>query len=300
MTLTVVILTKNEECHITRALTSVAPFAERIFVIDSGSTDRTVELAIGAGAEVLENPWVNHAVQVNWALDHLPADTDWVLRLDADEVVTAELAREIREELDDVPEYIAGIYVSRRMAFLRKPIRYGGVFPVRLVRLFRYGKGRCENRWMDEHVTVEGKTTEFYGEILDDSLNSLTLWVEKHNSYASREVVDILNKECRFLPYESIADLRGGQQAGIKRWLKEHAYTRLPGGLRAFLYFFYRYVVRLGFLDGKEGAAFHVLQGFWYRFLVDAKLFEVRKYMKDNDADAVTAIDKVLGIKVRT
>lgn len=295
---TVLILTKNEERHIARALGSVSNTADRVFVVDSGSTDRTVEIAEAAGATVLKNPWVNYATQFNWALDQLPGDTEWVLRLDADEVVTEPLAEEIQARLMSLPPETHGVYVSRRMNFLSRPIRWGGVFPVRVLRLFRRGKGRCENRWMDEHILVDGKTVEFRGEIVDDNLNSLTWWTEKHNAYASREVIDLLNLEFGFMPHETVADLRGGKQAGVKRWLKERVYASLPGGSRAFLYFFYRYVIRLGLLDGKEGAAFHVLQGFWYRYLVDMKLLEVRNYMKTHRVDAVTAIERVLGISV--
>lgn len=174
----------------------------------------------------------------------------------------------------------------------------GGVFPVRVLRLFRLGRGRFENRWMDEHILVEGETVGFDGEIVDDNLNSLTWWTEKHNAYASREVVDLLNLEYGFMAHETVADLRSGQQAGLKRWIKENVYTRLPGGGRAFLYFLYRYVVRLGFLDGREGTAFHFLQGFWYRYLVDMKLFEVKAYMRRTNVDAVTAIRDVLGVDV--
>jgi hypothetical protein len=151
---------------------------------------------------------------------------------------------------------------------------------------------------MDEHIIVDGETAEFSGEIIDDNLNSLSWWTEKHNAYASREVVDILNLEYGFIPYETVANLKGGQQAGVKRWIKENVYARLPGGFRAFAYFFYRYFVRLGFLDGKEGTAFHVLQGFWYRYLVDMKLHEVKSLMKNSNVDVVTAINDVLGINV--
>lgn len=296
--LTVVILTKNEERHIARALGSVAGIADRCVVVDSGSTDRTLDIARDAGAKILENPWINHATQFNWALDQLPADTGWVLRLDADEIVTADLAEEIRAKLPGFGAEIQGVHVSRRMTFLGRPIRWGGLFPVRVLRLFRHGHGRCENRWMDEHILVDGKTADFRGEIVDDNRNSLTWWTEKHNGYASREVVDLLNLEYGFLTHESIANLRGGKQAGVKRWVKEKIYARLPSGLRAFAYFSYRYVLRLGFLDGKEGTAFHVLQGFWYRYLVDMKLHEVKAHMRDNDVDAVTAIRDVLGIEV--
>lgn len=248
---------------------------------------------------MLQNPWINYASQFNWALDQLPEGTEWVLRLDADEIVTEALAAEIRVKLPSMSLETQGVYVSRRMHFLGRRINWGGLFPVRVLRLFRHGHGHCENRWMDEHILVDGDIADFSGEIVDDNLNSLTWWTEKHNSYASREVVDMLNQEYGFMPQETVANLRGGQQAGVKRWIKEHVYARLPGGLRAFVYFFYRYVIRLGFLDGKEGTAFHVLQGFWYRYLVDMKLHEVKTHMKQQNVDVITAIRNVLGIEVQ-
>lgn len=299
MTLTVVILARNEERHLARAIGSVADIADRVFVIDSGSTDSTVDLARAAGAEVLSNPWAGYATQFNWALAHLPAETDWVLRLDADEVVSDALAREISARLDGLAPSVGGISVLRRMTFLGRPIRWGGVFPIRIVRLFRHGRGRCENRWMDEHILVEGEIVGFDGELVDDNLNSLGWWIDKHNAYASREVVDLLNLEYGFLPRDTVADLRGGQQAGIKRWIKERLYARLPAGTRAFVYFLYRFVLRLGVLDGKEGRAFHVLQGFWYRYLVDMKLHEVKTHMRRQGLDAPTAIREVLGIDLK-
>ncbi len=298
MTLTVVILTKNEERHIERALACVALIADRCVVVDSGSTDQTVEIATSKGASVLTHKFITQAQQFDWALDQLPNDTEWVLRLDADEFLTEALVAEIREGLAALPAETQGVFVSRRMHFLGRSIEWGGVFPVRVLRLFRHGRGHCENRWMDEHIIVEGQTAEFSGEIIDDNLNSLTWWTEKHNSYASREVVDILNQEYGFMPQETVASLSGGQQAGVKRWIKENVYARLPSGFRALAYFFYRYFVRLGFLDGKEGTAFHVLQGFWYRYLVDMKLHEVRSYMKNSNVNVVTAINNVLGIDV--
>ena len=298
MTLTVVILTKNEERHITRALASVASIADRYVVVDSGSTDGTVALAEAHGAKVSENPWINYATQFNWALDQLPDDTEWVLRLDADEIVTEALVQQIKEALSKLGPDTKGIYVSRRMHFLGRRIAWGGLFPIRVLRVFRHGAGRCEDRWMDEHILVDGATADLSGEIIDDNLNSLTWWTEKHNAYASREVVDLLNLEYGFMAHETVADIRSGQQAGVKRWLKEKVYARLPGGLRAFVYFLYRYVVRLGFLDGKEGTAFHVLQGFWYRYLVDMKLHETKTYMRKHDASVDVAIRDVLGIEI--
>jgi glycosyltransferase involved in cell wall biosynthesis len=296
MTLTVVILTKNEELHIERAMASVAGIAHRCIVVDSGSTDATIALAKSCGADILENKWVNYATQFNWALDQLGPETQWVLRLDADEIVTNELAAEITARLPTLAPDIAGVYVSRRMAFLGKYIKWGGLFPLRVMRLFRHGQGRCENRWMDEHIIASGPAADFVGEIIDDNRNSLGWWTEKHNAYASREVVDLLSLEYGLEQTDSVANVGQRSQASVKRWMKENVYARLPAGLRAFVYFLYRYIVRLGFLDGKEGTAFHVLQGLWYRYLVDMKLHEVKSFMKKTGAGPKDAIRSVLGI----
>lgn len=295
--LTVVILTRDEERHIARCMGSVAAIASRVVVVDSGSTDRTLEIAKSLGAEVMFHAWRNYATQLNWALEQLPKDTNWVMRLDADEVVSPELAAQIADTLPNLGPEIEGVTMGRRMAFMGRPIRHGGVFPVQVLRIFRHGKGRCEDRWMDEHIKVSGPVVDLPGEMLDDNLNSLTWWTEKHNGYASREVVDLLNLEYGFMAQDTVAGLGKGQ-AGAKRWLKEVVYSRLPGGLRAFVYFFYRYLLRGGFLDGREGLAFHVLQGFWYRFLVDAKLAEVRSILRETNISPEAALLRATGIDV--
>lgn len=152
--------------------------------------------------------------------------------------------------------------------------------------------------WMSEHIKVAGPSADFRGELIDDNLNSLSWWTEKHNRYASREAVDLLNLEYGFMPHDSVASLRGRSQAGVTRWLKESVYARLPGGFRALAYFLYRYVLRLGFLDGRAGFAFHFLQGFWSRYLVDAKVAEVRRYMREEGVEVRVAIERVLGVRV--
>ncbi|MDP5084677.1 MAG: glycosyltransferase family 2 protein [Yoonia sp.] len=291
--LTVIILTKNEARHIGRAIASVQEIAARIIVVDSGSVDGTATIAKAAGAEVMHHPWVNHATQFNWALDQIKDDAGWVLRLDADELVTPALAAQIKAGLPDV----AGLFIGRRIKFMGQMVRHGGVFPVRIIRLFRNGKGRCEPRWMDEHIVVDGPTAHLAGEIIDDNRNPLDWWVAKHNTYASREVVDVLNHAFGFLPQAAALQGKGGTAA--KRWIKLHVYRRLPSGLRAGAYFLYRYVLRLGFLDGPQARAFHVLQGFWYRYLVDAKLAEVRRHMAQTGATPEEAIRALLGIDVR-
>ena len=298
MKLVAVILTLNEEQHLPRCLASLTDVVDEVLIVDCFSTDGTVRIAQKYGAHLVQREWLNYATQFNWALTQLNEDVDWVLRIDADEILTPSLVDEISDRLSEVDAKVDGVYCGRRMTFQGCLIRHGGVFPIRVLRLFRYGRGECENRWMDEHIKVAGSTVDFQGELIDDNLNSITWWTDKHNSYASRETVDLLNLEYGFMPHDSVAALSLRSQAGMKRWIKESIYARLPGGFRAFVYFFYRYVIRLGFLDGQAGASFHFLQGFWYRYLVDVKVAEVKRYMRDHDCDVVTAIKRVLEIQV--
>lgn len=298
MKLVAVVLTLNEAKHLSRCLVSIAGVADRVLVVDAMSTDDTLKIARQHGAKVIQHPWVNYATQFNWALTQLDEGTEWVLRIDADEYLTPDLISEIQQRLPGVNSEVSGIFCGRRMTFQGRLIRYGGVFPIRVLRIFRYRQGACENRWMDEHIKVDGKTIDFKNELIDDNLGSLTWWTDKHNNYASREAVDLLNLEYGFMPHDSVARLTGGSEAGTKRWLKERVYARLPRGFRSFTYFFYRYVLRLGFLDGRAGTSFHFLQGFWYRYLVDAKVEEVERYMKVHGCDVKKAVQQVLNIEV--
>ena len=298
MKLVAIILTLNESQHLPRCLASLEGVVDHVLVVDSFSVDQTGPIAKSHGAQFVQHAFVNYASQFNWALTQLDKETHWVFRIDADEYLTPELAVEIRDRLSSLDLEVDGVFCGRRMIFQGRLIRFGGLSHVRVLRLFRYGRGRCENRWMDEHIKVAGPTKNFRGTLIDDNLNSLTWWTNKHNRYASREAVDLLNLEYRFLPIDSVASLSDGSQASFKRWIKERVYARLPAGFRAFTYFFYRYVIRLGFLDGHAGAAFHVLQGFWYRYLVDAKVAEVERYMREHRCDVVEAIAAVLDIQL--
>lgn len=299
MKLSVIVLTKNEEIHLERCLSSVNRLAQEIVVVDCGSTDCTVDIAKRYGAKVVCNMWVNYASQFKYGVAEVSRDCDWIMRLDADEYLTERLQNSVREFLRNSPQKVHGAYFPRRMAFLGKQVKYGGIFPAHMLRLFRTGRGEIEDRWMDEHIKVEGKTVMLEGELIDDNLNSLTWWTDKHNKYASREAVDLLNLEYGFMKHDSVASAKGDSQAGLKRWIKEEIYSRLPTGFRALAYFLYRYVVRLGFLDGKEGTMFHFLQGFWYRYLVDCKVFEVKKYMNTHQVDVKIAIKAVLDIEIK-
>jgi glycosyltransferase involved in cell wall biosynthesis len=295
--ITAIILTLNEERHLARCIGSLRSVATQVVVVDSFSTDRTVEIAKQLGAIVLQHEWSTHAKQFNWAIQQV-TDAQWILRIDADEYLTSALAEEIRQQLPLFPADVNGVFIGRRMAFQRRLIQHGGVFPIQVLRLFRHGRGQCEDRWMDEHIKVDGKTLSLRGEIVDDNLQSLSWWTDKHNRYSSLEALDLLNVRYRFLPHDSVGKLALHDRTSLKRWVKEHVYVRLPGGLRALAYFLYRYLFRLGFLDGREGAEFHFLQAFWYRYLVDAKINEVEKFMQSEHVDIRDAVRAVLGIRI--
>lgn len=280
--LTVIILTYNESRHLPRALKSVRDFAREVFVIDSFSTDDTVELARGVGAQVLQHPFKNYAQQFEWALENAPISSDWIMRLDADEIIEDDLVQEIIATLPTLATEVTGINLNRKTIFQGRFIRHGGRYPLMMLRIWRRGKAHIEDRWMDEHMYLTGGTEiTLKGGFADHNLNDLTFFTAKHNSYASREALDVLNS--RHHLFEMPVALTGkstAKQAKIKRFLKEGVYNKIPFEISAFAYFFLRYVIQLGFLDGREGLTYHVLQGFWYRFLVGAKLREMEKAIR--------------------
>ena len=301
MGLTVIILTYNEELHLARCIKSAARLTPNIVVVDCFSTDQTVEIAKAAGATVIQRAWDgSHSTQVNWALEQLailPIKSEWVMRIDADEVLTTELVNQIKATLSKVDSHINGISCIRKMTFQGKLIRFGGVGKNRVMRLFRYGFGQSESRWMDEHIKVEGQTMALPGAMIDDNLRSLAWWIEKHNGYSSREAVDLLNLEYQFANQNSVAELTlSNSSVGLKRWIKENIYAKLPGGARSLAYFLWRYIFMLGFLDGARGTQFHFFQALWYRYLVDCKVAEVKRYMKKHQVSPGIAVKKVLGI----
>lgn len=269
--LSAIILTFNEEQNIENCLKNICAWADEVFVVDSYSTDKTMEIVQKYGVRFIQHPFEAQAQQFNWALDNLKIRNEWVLRLDADEYLTEELKNEIVKMLKNVSNEINGFYIKRRVYFMGRWIRHGGYYPAWFLRLFRYGKARSEERKMDEHIVLlSGKSESLKNDFIDNNQKSLEWWTAKHNNYSSREAKELVES------YQEMQKGLGGQ-AVMKRWLKQKVYLRLPLFWRAFLYFVYRYFLRLGFLDGKEGLIFHFLQGFWYRFLVDAKIYEKQK-----------------------
>lgn len=295
--LTVIILTFNEEKHIERCLRSAFQVARQVIVVDSFSTDRTFAIAQSHGAQVWQHEFKNHAEQLAWALEHLPIDADWVMRVDADEVITPALAKEIQAVLPNSLLAINGFMVPLYVRFQGTLIRHGG-YPQWQLRIWRRGEAVMEQRWMDEKIVVPGAIGRLRSEYIDDNLNNITWWTNKHNGYATRETIDLLNKKYGFL--RALTDSNAlTRQARYTRWLKENIYVHLPLGARAFLFFAYRMIFRLGILDGRAGFVFHFLQGFWYRFLVDVKVREVELRMRREGIDCVEAIWREFGINPR-
>ena len=255
--LTTIILTFNEEKNIANAINSVKNLSKRIVVVDSYSTDKTVEIAESLGAEVIQHPFENQAQQFIYAINNLTINTQWIMRLDADEMISNDAAREIEDIcLINKNTDINGIVVRFEVNFLGKKLRHGGIYPFRKMIVYKKDKGYMEDRAMDEHIVLkEGKSVELKHDSYHRDYKDLNAWIDKHNKYSSREVKDYFsntNKESKQL----------NKSAKIKRFIKFNFYYK------------YRYYFKMGFLDGKEGKIFAFMQAYWYRFLVDAKILE--------------------------
>lgn len=276
--ITAIILTYNEEIHIRRCLENVCPIAKKVIVVDSPSTDKTVEICHEFdNVEVVVHKYPgNQAEQFNWALDNLEIETEWILRLDADEYLMPDLIEELRGKLPDMDKGVSALSLSRARAYCGKVLHHGIVNGIKIIRIFRTGKARYEKRLMDEHLSVmEGETIELKHQFVDDNRMTIGQFTDKHNGYASREAALLLDAEYH-LTDTSAMPQDHGEEVEKKRAQKAR-YAKMPLFWRAFGYFVYRYIIKLGFLDGKEGFLWDFLQGWWYRTLVDAKVFEVKK-----------------------
>jgi glycosyltransferase involved in cell wall biosynthesis len=269
--LSVILLTFNEEVNLPSCLDSLRGLDCEIFVLDSGSTDRTLEIAKSWGARIFHHPFEHYSVQRNWAQKNLPIGGEWVLHLDADERVTPELVGEINQILESPSDDVAGFMLRKRTIFMGRWIRYGGHYPSYHLRLFRKRHGACEDRLYDQHFLVDGEVRLLNHDFLDVVACDLRSWTLRHTKWAQLEAEEILRVHKRG---QRVRPDPEGNPIERRRWLREGVYLRWPLFSRAFLYWFFRYFLRLGFLDGKEGLIFHFLQGCWFRFLVDASIYE--------------------------
>ena len=287
---TTIILTYNEELHIRRCLENVCPFSQKVYVIDSPSTDRTVEICKEfPEVEVVVHKYPgNQAEQYNWAIDNLKIETEWTMRIDADEYYLPELVEEMQQKVPTLPADVTGIEFKRRHIFMGKWVKHG-IYPVVMLRMCRTGKGRYADRLMDEHMVLkEGRSIVLDNDFCDHSLINVSDYCRKHLDYAQREAAVILSES-----YELKADSKqAGQFSDLKedetlgkqaeaKHKKKGGYNKLPLFWRSFAYFVFRYICKGGFLDGKEGFVFAFIQGWWFRMMVDVKILEARKALAE-------------------
>ena len=269
ISLTSIILTFNEELHIERCLKNVCLISEKVYVIDCFSKDRTCEIASKfENVEVVQHEWPgNQAAQFNWFIDNHEIASDWILRLDADEYLSGEAVKEITETLPSLPQDVTGCVMKRDIIFLGRRIKHGKLKTIKLLRIWRTGKGRIENREMDEHaILTEGRSIELKNWFFDDNLNGIDAWIRKHLDYANRESKSLLLNEATTT--EASATDMGARNKQKSR------YYSLPKLWRGFMFFVLRYIFLGGFLDGKQGFVWNFMQCWWYRTLVDVKIEE--------------------------
>ncbi len=289
-----IVLTYNEEIHIRRCLENAFCVAKEVFVIDSFSTDKTCEVAKECGATVLQHKYVNQAQQFQWALDNCPITTEWTLRMDADEYLTDELIDELSRKLPALPDDVTGCILPLRVVFMGKMLKHGLHHQVQILRLWRTGTIYMEQRWMDERCVLKcGRSINMKNSFVDHNLKGLGEFTIKHNGYSNREAFMEINRR-----YNLVEDRESDELSSRNR--QKSSYYKLPRFFRAFLYFSVRYFLFWGFLDGLRGFVWLTLQAYWYRFLVDAKLYEMDKRLGQNPTkeDVLTYVRQYWGIKV--
>ncbi len=298
LSVTAIIMTLNEQINLPDCLASIKDHVDDIIVVDSFSSDATLEIANKYTAKIYQNKFLNHSKQFIWALNNTEIKNEWILRLDADERWTPEGFAALRDIIEN--DRADGVYVKMKIFVMGRWIKHGGFYPNYFLRVYKRSKGSMEDRWMDEHIRVDGRTVVSDIDVIEanyDRQKNLVLWTTKHNGYSTREAVEFLIAKHRLAEVDTVASL-SGTKTERKRWLKENVYFKVPLFVRPFLYFFYRYFLKLGFLDGIQGFIFHTLHAFWYRFLVDAKVYQIEKNARDEGTDIRTAIRTHYGLDV--
>jgi glycosyltransferase involved in cell wall biosynthesis len=297
--LAIVIPVKNEEVHIIRAIKSALRITKNVVVVDSSSTDRTVELALSLGVIVLEYEWnlsSNFSKKMNWAFQNLPINATWIIRLDADEYFEESTVISLAYRLSKLDPKVNAVSLRRRVHFRGKWMRYGGQYPITNIRIIRAGCAIYESRWLDETVQVDGDNiVDLALDFVDDSLISISKWIIKHDKYSNQEAIETLNLEIGFLPRVTSEYI--GKQS-LKAQRRKRLYSKLPPLWRAFIYFFIRFFIKLGFLDGVKGFLWNFLQAWWYRTIVDIKIAEIKKTCGSDKEKILKYIENEYGIQI--
>lgn len=278
--LTIIILTYNEEKNIGNCLDSVKDLDVPIYVVDSFSTDETLNILEQYEINYVQHEFEHYSAQRNWAQENNPFNTNWVFHLDAGEKFTKALKEWLINDFSNNDENVDGYMFSRRTEFMGKWIKYGGHYPNYHLRLFKVNKGRCENKVYDQHFVLEGLKKRLPSgiDIIDTVMDNLRDFTVSHAKWAVFEAIELIQFD--LIKGEVQAKLTGNP-IEQKRWLKNNIFQKAPLFTRSFLYFIYRYFIRFGFLDGKKGLVFHFLQGFWFRFLVDSNIIFIRQKLEE-------------------
>ncbi|WP_164091520.1 glycosyltransferase family 2 protein [Poseidonibacter lekithochrous] len=298
--ITAIVLTYNEERNLSECLESIHKYVDDIIIVDSISDDKTEEISKKYTNKFYQNKFINQSKQFIWAINNCDIKNEWILRIDADERWTKEGFFELKELMSD--ESIDGIYVKMKIYFMDRFIKNGAFYPNYFLRVYKKSKGTMEDRWMDEHIKVDGNVVHSNIDVIEsnyDRQENISLWTNKHNGYSTREAVEFLIAKHNLYNIDSVANF-WGNKTERKRWLKENLYFKVPLFLRPVMYFIYRYVFKLGFLDGKEGFIFHTLHAFWYRFLVDTKVYQIEKLANKNNQSIQEIVLEHYGINVDT
>jgi len=273
-----VVLTLNEEMNLPICLDSLKGWCKQIFVVDSGSTDRTVAIAREAGAQVVVHAFETHAKQWNWALQTVPIACEWVLALDADQRVTPKLKDEMLHALSDAPDEVAGFYLPRKQFFRGRWIRWGGYWPKYLLKLFRRGAAHSdEKELVDFRFYVRGEIPLLTQALIEhnEKEREILFWLEKHLRFVELHAQEEYGRRHKRVGWSVRPAPRGTPDQKVL-WRKEIWY-RLPPVVRPFFFFLYRYIFQLGMLDGAQGALYHFLHGFWYELMIAIRLKELER-----------------------
>ena len=265
----IVILTFNEEANLPAALDSVRGWASEVFVVDSFSTDSTVDIALeraGDGVHVVQHAFLDYSKQWNWALTSLPIRSAWTLKLDADEGVTDAFKLEVDQIIANASPGLEGVYFRRLFHFMGKPLYWGGVSSNYVMHLWRTGKAVFEDRAVNEHALVRGETQRIGSFVEHHDFKSLADWIDKHNRYSSIEARCFIEGN---VTGEVTPRIFGSPDERRMWWRR--AFWAMP--CRTLLYFLYRYLARLGCLDGTAGLRYCYLHAA-YRYWTTLKVAE--------------------------
>jgi glycosyltransferase involved in cell wall biosynthesis len=280
----IIILTYNEEVNIGACLSSLTGLASDCFIVDSGSTDRTIEIASRFPVKITRHKFQTHAAQWQWALENLPIQTDWVLGLDADQSLSGALKDEIKLLFEGrhrvhALDNLDGLYLNRAHIYRGQFIRHGACYPKYLLKLFRRTGVYVdpEADLLDHHFYVRGRTGKLDHDLIEENRKEwrISFWTQKHVRYAEL----VAEEELRFEQQQSATPTNGkliGGSPDQRIVALKKLWRRMPLYVRPTCYFLYRYFIRFGFLDGKQGFIFHFLHAFWFRLLVDVNLDELR------------------------